>query len=515
MSPSDERQVKGMGAYELARISNFAGGLNLKESPVLLNDNQATEILNFEFDVAGALVKRNGFEAFNGTPIADATGMDNAIRFARPESETRTLLAAVNRADHNKVYKGNDATGTFTEVTGGSALDANLHTDMAVYRDYVFLSNGAQTMQCYQSGATKGDCAFSDNNRKGKYLAVCDDRLFVAGDASAPNTLYFSEIGLFATSPGMDCSFPANNFIVVPKRDTGDEITGLAVYGAELFIFRRNDFWALMGTCPEDYIMQEVNNRVGAVGHAAVANTGDGLVFVGAHGIYEYRDGATADIGANIAPLLRSEDFSNARAAYYPRKRQVWISFRRAGAANDSTLVFDTLLRAWTVFDFGGNCFCTCDGAGDSGDLYRGDPSAGTVYRMDTGSTDAGAAIETRFGTKHFVFGAVETPKAFRRLFFEVNSPVETGCADVEVSVDFGRQYERLTELRARGLNRWGEFEYGGATYGGGQMQTIAAPLRTGMTGRTLQLTLGKTDAHPITLYGVGVQYRMRTLRGE
>jgi hypothetical protein len=493
-------------------INDFSGGLNARGAPMQIHDNQAVDLLNCEFDLTGALVKRNGYTAYNASPISGAGLIDNLIRYCKNDG-SRILLATTNSAAGNRLFAGNDATGTFTEITGGSTLEKDRPVDMLVYRDTLFLSNGSQPIQFYAGGATKADATGSPAPPTGSCLAVCDNRLFVAGNSAAPNRLFFSGIALFSSLPAVD--FPADNFIDIPKQDTGDRITALAAYRDELFVFRRNDIWALLGSGPEDYYLQEVNNRVGALSHRAVCNTGDALVFACAGGVREFRDGVMHDTGRPVDPIVNTLHWGRARACWYPKRRQVWFCAGTTAAANDRVLVYDTALKAWTVFDLRLNALCVFPGEGDTGELYGGSPTNGAVWRLDDGASDNGADIAFSYSTKHFDMRMPQNAKIFRRLFFNVNTPLDQGAFRAEVSVDSGRVRQSIGDPRFKGFNRWGNFVYGQAPYGGGLLQTAAAPLNTGMAGRYINLTISNSGQNPLTVFSIGIQHKPKPLRGE
>ena len=501
-----------MRTYNLFMINNFSGGLNVKAAPMSVEDNQATGILNFEFDLTGALVKRNGRMLYNQTPVSGATAVDNLARFYRNDG-SRALVASMKTPAAVKIYKGSDGAGAFTEITGGSALSAGLPVDMLTYRDTLFISNGAQPVQYFQSGTTKADISGSPAPPKGKYLAVCDNRLFVAGNPASPNTIYYSGIALFSSLPATQ--FPEDNFIAIPRQDTGDVITGLAVFRDELFVFRRNDIWALMGSGPENYVLQQVNNCIGALGHRAIANTGSSLIFASPGHIYEYSESGVKDIGLPLEPLVHSLDFSNAIARSYPAKNQVWICCGTTASKNDRALVYDRTHSAWSVFDIPLGAACVFDGAGDGGEIYGGAPDAGTVWKLDTGSNDAGQNIAFSYTTKHFSMGAAQKSKTIRRLFFNADTPVETGAFGVSASMDFGRMLINAPALSFAGFNRWGEFPYGQAVYGGGMLQSATVSLSPGIHGRYASLTLSGSDANPLKIFSVGIQNKIKPMRGE
>lgn len=501
-----------MRTYSMFQINDFSGGLNNKAAPMAVADNQAVDLLNAEFDITGALVKRKGFTAYNSTAISGCGSIENVIRYYKNDG-ARTFIVTATGSSYNHVFKGNDATGAFTEITGGAALTINKPIDLLVYRDTVFMSNGEQAIQYYTMGTTRASVSGTPTPPTGKYLAVCDNRLFVSGNTSAPNRIYFSGIALFSTLPAVD--FPADNFIDIPKQDTGDVITGLMVFRDELFIFRRNDVWALLGSGPEDYTLQEINNRVGALGHRAIANTGNSLVFVSQGHIFEYADGVLQDIGLPVQSLIGSLNFSNVFAAYYPAKKQVWIGAGTSGAANNRVLMFDTVHRAWSVFDIGLKCACVFAGAGDGGELYGGSPAVSKAWRLDNGTSDDGAAILFSYTTKHFSMQAPQHIKNFRRLYFNINTTQPDAPFTVAVSVDFGRLTQTIANIAASGFNRWGEFVYGAAPYGGGLLQSCVAPLNSGVSGKYASLTLSSSDTNDLTIYSIGVQNKIHSIRGE
>jgi hypothetical protein len=149
-----------MRTYSLFQLNNFSGGLNTKASPMSVADNQATDMLNCEFDITGALVKRKGYSEYNSTPISGAACIDSMVRFYKNDG-TRTLIAAAGISPNDKVLKGDDSVGTFTEITGGTALASRKQFDMLVYRNTLFISNGVQPIQYYSGGTTKADVAGS------------------------------------------------------------------------------------------------------------------------------------------------------------------------------------------------------------------------------------------------------------------------------------------------------------------------------------------------------------------
>src|SRR3990167_4809097 len=200
------------------QITNLAGGLREDLTDAEIKPSQWRRLYNMMYDYDGTLISRTGTSKYNATAITGATSIDNMFRFYR--SGANTLVVSINHATNNKIYKGDDSAGTFAKITGGTGLTANLPINFITAKDNtLLLSNGTQTIQSFTTGTTKADLVFSDNNRKGKFLAIADERLHVAGDPNAPNTMYMSVQGIWSTAPGTDCSFPTNNNVVIPRDD--------------------------------------------------------------------------------------------------------------------------------------------------------------------------------------------------------------------------------------------------------------------------------------------------------
>lgn len=135
-----------MAAPQFFRLSDFSGGLNLDQHPVLLKDNQAVEILNFSLRKPGSLISRRGYTAYT-TATLDGDVVQLG-RFESPSSDTASLLAHL--ADGSiQLIDSTSATSLATGfgTTKGSFLSAQDATFYANGETRPIMYNGTTTQE--------------------------------------------------------------------------------------------------------------------------------------------------------------------------------------------------------------------------------------------------------------------------------------------------------------------------------------------------------------------------------
>lgn len=501
-----------MPKYDFKRIADLGGGVREDADSTKLPDGTWLSLQNFEYQIDGRLSARGGSAKYNATAITSATSIDQMIRFYRPSTAAKLLVVAANNATNNKLYYGTDANGTFTEITGGTALTANKPGNYAVFRDYLLYSNGYQKIQYYQAGATKADCTYSDNSRVGKYLAIADWRVHVAGDPSAPNRLYISEFGFFVTSPGADASFPSNNYVDIPKEDRGDFTTGLAEKNGQVFVFRNKDVFYLSGEDFTNWALQPCFDASGAIDQKGICVTPYGMLFVGADQIWWWKDppnGQATPIGDFVKATFNSHVWTGVACGYYPKNNQIWVSFAAtAGAANTETFVWDCLLEKWVgPHTVAGNCYVNFSGAGDTEAFYYGSTTAGTVVQLDTGNQDITVNYACIASSKHYNFDNPEDQKLFRRLVVECCGGTDTDVFSVQAIIDRGVRRYSLGDVDLSGFLHYGELVYGVDYYGGGEFSKGMLSFPHGVKGQEIQLVITKTGNYALDIFTIGCQY--------
>lgn len=119
-----------MSQYHSFRITDFSGGYNSDRHPLLLEDNEATQVLNFRLDRLGSLVSRDGWSPYN-----DVTPSDNYLalgRWTNKDSptvnhviaQTGTKLVRVQTTGNSDVWTG---------LTGGTAGSFSQFEDQLIF----------------------------------------------------------------------------------------------------------------------------------------------------------------------------------------------------------------------------------------------------------------------------------------------------------------------------------------------------------------------------------------------
>ena len=128
-------------------VPNLGGGRNTKDSNTLINDIEAVDIENFDFEERGAIKKVNGSYKLNTTKVADAP--INSLYEAIKSDGTSHLLAFCGTG----IYVSTDGGATFSLLKDG--FEANKKWSCYTYADNVIMVNGFDSNQIYDFTAVR------------------------------------------------------------------------------------------------------------------------------------------------------------------------------------------------------------------------------------------------------------------------------------------------------------------------------------------------------------------------
>lgn len=128
-------------------VPNLGGGRNTKDSNTLINDIEAVDIENFDFEERGAIKKVNGSYKLNTTAITDAPV--NSLYEAIKSDGTSHLLAFCGTG----IYVSTDGGATFSLLKDG--FEANKKWSCYTYADNVIMVNGFDNNQIYDFTAVR------------------------------------------------------------------------------------------------------------------------------------------------------------------------------------------------------------------------------------------------------------------------------------------------------------------------------------------------------------------------
>ena len=96
---------------------NNSGGLNDKLSPVVIKDNEASDLQNVEFSQGGAIQKRKGFASDN---LVVLNGSVTGLFQYKQNDGTKFFISTIG----DKIYKEDDLDGVKDDITGGVTISS-------------------------------------------------------------------------------------------------------------------------------------------------------------------------------------------------------------------------------------------------------------------------------------------------------------------------------------------------------------------------------------------------------
>ena len=272
-----------------------------------------------------------------------------------------------------------------------------------------------------------------------KFCETFSNHLFLAGDPSESNMLYFS-------APLDETDFtPAGGAGVI---NVGFEIVTIKSFRDQLYIFGVNNIKRLNGNNIADFVLSDVTKNLGCVSSDAVVEFNGDILFLGPDGIRPVT--ATERIGdielgtlskpvqSIFEAYSRNEDLDSITMMVVNRKSQFRLFFSNA----ESLGLIGSLRRAGQQglgFEYsqlvGVEVSCGDTGYIDTEEFVIHGDSTGKVHRQETG---------TSFNTEP-IFSLYQTPYVYmddpivRKVFYDVHTYMRS---EGEVTVNIGVEYD-------------------------------------------------------------------------
>lgn len=418
---------------------DLRGGVNLRDLPVGLAINELVTSQNME-PVQGApyLQGRSGQTNYNAAHI-DANRIRSLFRFYK-QGGAATLIATSG----TKIYKGNDITGVFTDISDVVYTNDQKFTGLAwSSKDAAYLTNGVEPAKKLDLGALTL-ATLGGTPPVGKYIELHQDRLWILQDQLAS-----------ASDLNVDNVWPAVNAINVTdsKNSIGAFIKSL---GDSLIIGKTGGLWRFRGTIKYPQELRRFSSAGCIAPHTADLlwfegeQQPEGVIYLSNDGVRVTDGNTTTLISGKISPIFTTQ-FRNAVGKFWPKKRQYWLAFNTGGGAADQLWVASFIetpngrIVAWNPYtNFNCESFAVLDGSADQGELYYGRSDDGFVRKTDVGTQDNGANYKCFLQTRWEDFGDKKIRKQNRWIdpVFQATKPVnyqiiygfgdETAAGDLE-----------------------------------------------------------------------------------
>lgn len=451
-------------------LSSFSGGLNNRSS--VIEDNQASNILNMHFTHQDVLEKRYGFEPIDDIVIDEPI---THVSVYKPYNSDDQIIRATN----TKVYVGNtkiadvqgeidsvnyqgllffcdgedlfaygtfpNVTGTYLQVIGTTPeVDVTLKVvnppgdfvplDKVHQQGKIVVNYDAGTIH-YEPCEQELDDPYLGANlmpEHPKFIEVHKSRLFVSGDRKDNDNVYITDISTpYYFAVGLPIQLPPNS----------DKVRGMTVFDDAILIGREYDMYYISGDTNNPMLgfplhsLRRVNTHTGIANHKSTDVAHNYLFFMGSDGFayalatvhLDEKTVATQIISNNIdvfkEPIgITREELLDASSIF---DGEYWYV-----TLGDLTLVYSYRNRAWTVFDYVDIYAPTKH----EGELIWGRKD-GKVVKFTEDYLDDGRPIYALWESKTFDFGSAVRYKQFRE-FFLVAHAWDFNDSDIRVTFE-------------------------------------------------------------------------------
>ena len=293
-----------------------------------------------------------------------------------------------------------------------------------------------------RGGGSDGHCAYAE---------LYANRLFAAGDPSAPFRLYWSAV------PGddrtiedwlsVDGSYDASGGYVEVGDGSADSIIGLTALSNQLIIWKRYSVWRLFGDRPSTFTLERVDKESDLMSNSGVVVKYDAPYLLMPNGIYTYNGVSVVPTDNGIRQLRRFFDentpyVGNSRAAFC--NNRLYMSCRAGVTAvnyDDTIIVFDISRGSYMIRDG----FEVADLTAIGTDIFMIN-GARYVYKFESGTSYDGQPIAAYWLTQPTDFGR----KMNRHQAMALFSHITGDGAKVTVIGDYLSHEKTLTPLTAR-----------------------------------------------------------------
>jgi hypothetical protein len=277
--------------------------------------------------------------------------------------------------------------------TVGKASRADVLADTSYYLDKDLAGNTTTTWNDNVTDATLlGDAAptwetsaagINVTPPTGKYIELIAKRIFVAGNATYPSEVYWSE-------PYRIDYFDVNNYEKI-REDDGGGITFLKTFGGILRIGKTTTIQSFYTDDSDDsnWYCSLPLSYVGCLAPYSVQVTPKGIFYCGWHGLYSFVGDSSQLISDAVTPDvldINPSAMGEVTGVYFNNEYQLaYESSAAAEGLNNRVLIYNLIRDAYVKDTKYIKSFAVLDGGTDTGALYSGSSKTdGYVYAHES-----------------------------------------------------------------------------------------------------------------------------------
>lgn len=298
MASNSPKDTSGRQAIAPVSRKSLKSGL-INDGSVSENERPMTSVyesINFHFDAIGSATLRKGYVALGNNVGSTILGMHYHV-----DTVTGTHSQMIIVAGTVVYYL---SSGTFTSKR---TVTAGQKSRFVTYLNYVFMVNGVDATAVWD-GNTSNSFVTTGNASGapiGKYIENFIGRIWIAGNPTYPDRLYYSTIPTAVTTPVVVWSTDVSTgqWIDISASD-GDTITGLQRFRQWLIVFKTNRLYRVFGISQVD---ADPWTAVGTSSQESVIETKAGVFFHHSSGIYQFNVyGVVQEVSRPIWDIVRA-----------------------------------------------------------------------------------------------------------------------------------------------------------------------------------------------------------------
>ena len=338
------------------------GGLDTTTPPTLLQADQLVIADNCEYGISGSRLKRLGTTRYNTTTLGANVTISAVADFWRHGTCLEGSQQFVAHAG-TQLYK-DDGDGVWDAIDATLAWGSNGdETGIVIAQGYAVFSNGVDIPKRWDqtkiADLATGAPYFS-------YAAYHLRRLWAFGYAANPSQVWYSAAGNITDFTGSDTG------TLIFEEDDGDRVMGCSQpWQNRLYIFKGPNIgsvWNVSGTSVNTFTKTRMFSAAPCVTHRSIVTTPDDIYWASRYGIHSLKatdafgDTAQALVSLPVQETYRS--LSDSRLSqivgFYHPTRNIVGWFCPEGGQNSVCLVYNYVLKLWSIWRFAGLAGASC-----------------------------------------------------------------------------------------------------------------------------------------------------------
>lgn len=362
----------------------------INESAVGENDypkDAVVEAVNFEFDTIGQATLRKGQTILGNNLSTEILGLFQHIDSAGTYNQIITVKGTA-------VYylSGGTWTSKRTVTTGKKSR-------FSTFLNYVFMVNGTDATAVWDGNTansfiTTGNAASAPI---GKFIENYRARMWITGNSTYPDRLYYSSIPTSVTTPVItwDTDVTTGQWIDVSPSD-GENITALHRTKDSLLVFKNNHIYRVNSVSQAD---PDPKFNVGTYSQESIVEAKNGVYFHHPTGIYRY-NGEVQEISRPVRDFIENITLANyskvSGCLEVDGDHIQWsigdVTVKGISYSN-AVLRYSISTQVWTAYSYPTQ-FLVSASYNDGSSLFTlvGDES-GNILKLGVGNTDNGTSI--------------------------------------------------------------------------------------------------------------------------